>query len=173
MADTLVIMDSPYFGSAVSKRQGVLEVLAGGSFEDYIGNPLARCEFTKALTGHLRRRAGQTFRRPLTVADLHAELSFDYPKILRDWRQEEETIKKFPSPLHLQVSSSNTIPSILLAPLVSITNSSPNMAQVSRLNITVEIAGIGSSMEPFLEWARLMPLGVRDVTIQGPFRAIS
>lgn len=168
-------MDCPYFGSNATKRHGVLEILAGGAFDDYINGPLGRCVFTRALIDHLRRRAGQTFRKPLTVAELHAELCFDYPRIYRDWRHDQEFLTKFPTPLYLQVASSTHLPSILLTPLRPESASPPdsNTTNTSRLSITVDVSSSGMNLESFKEWARLMPTGTKSVTIRGPLPASS
>lgn len=175
IADTLMFMDCPYFGSNATKRRGVLEILAGGSLDDYVKGPAGRCIFTKALIDHLRRRAGQTFREPLTVAELHAELCFDYPRIYRDWKHDQEVLTGFPTPLYLHVTGSNQLPSILLKPLRSEAAGPPatTVTNTSHLNITVDITGSELSLDGFKEWARLMPRGAKSVTIHGSFPGAS
>lgn len=169
MADTLVLMDGPYFASNATKTRGVFEILAGGCFEDYSDGPLKRCTFTRILIEHLRRRAAQPFRRSLTVAELHAEICSDYPRVCRDWNLDLEFLMRFPTPLYLQFTNGALVPSIALTPLPSgLANPmNPNpTANASTSHITVDVTGDESDMNQIREWARMMPSSVQSVTIR-------
>lgn len=166
-ADTVLLMDCPYMGDA-TRRQGILEVLAAGSF-DGTQEALGRCDFTRALIDHLRRRLRQTFRQPFTVAELHSEIRSDYLRIYRDWRYDEEYLSRFPFPFFQQVASSCLFPSIQLKPLrpVSASSSEP------RSRITIDITATDMSLDAFRQWARLLPMGDRETTIVLRHRADS
>lgn len=174
--DTFVLLDCPYFGSPATKRRGVLEILSGGSLEDYNSGPLRPLGFTKYIVDHLRRRVAQPFREPLTVAELHRGLCYDYPRNFQDWKHDQEFLTKIPYPLHVQVTSSSLLPSICLTPLSTESASHPisnMMISTSRLSITVDLDENGYNMDSLKEWARLIPTGAKSVTIHGPFPAAS
>lgn len=169
-ADTLILMDCPYFGCNETKRQGILEILAAGYFGDFINGPLSRCVFTRALIDHLRRRAGQLFREPFTVAELHAELCLDYPRIYRDWNHDQKFLTKFPGPLYLQVAGNPVLPSILLAPLRSASHAIANTtANVSQDQLTLKITGAGLNVESLKELARVISTSAQSVSMQATF----
>lgn len=172
IADTLVIMDSRYFGlPAAARRRGTLEIIAAGSFEEQ-ASPIARCAFTQALSEKLRTQAARM--RPFSAADLHAQLLAEYPRIVQEVNPDQEFLSSFPAPLHLQLADSLNIPSVLLAPLrrsrlpsiESVSSPSPG-AQVS---LTVRL-----DREPdadcWADWLRLMPDGIREVKVEGGFRS--
>lgn len=172
VADTLVIMDSRYFGiPAAARRRGTLEIIAAESFEEQ-ENHIARCAFTRALSEKLRTQAVRM--RPFSAADLHAQLLAEYPRIVQEVTPEREFLSTFPAPLHLQLADSHNVPSVLIAPLCrsrlpsleSVPSSSPG-AQVS---FTVRL-----DKEPdadcWADWIRLMPDGVREVKVEGGFRS--
>lgn len=170
-SDALIIMDAPYFGlpEAIRKR-GVLEILAAGSFEEH-ASPIARCAFTRALIDKLRTQA---FRpKPFSAAELHAQLVSEYPRIIQDLNPEQAVLTKFPVPLHLQLSGSNNVPSILLAPLRR-RCSLPKLESVSspgtQLNMTFQLDK-DPNMERWVDWLRLMPDGVKEIRVDGPFRS--
>lgn len=171
IADTLVIMDSRYFGIlGAARRRGTLEVLAAGSFEEH-ASPLARCAFTQALSEKLRTQAARM--RPFSAAELHAQLLAEYPRIVQDMNPDREFLTSFPAPLHLQLADSQMVPSVLLAPLRrSRFNSTESASPLpgAEVSMTVRL-----DREPdadrWADWLRLMPEGVREVKIEGAFRS--
>lgn len=171
IADTLVIMDSRYFGIlGAARRRGTLEVLAAGSFEEH-ASPLARCAFTQALSEKLRTQAARM--RPFSAAELHAQLLAEYPRIVQDMNPDREFLTSFPAPLHLQLADSQMVPSVLLAPLRrSRFNSTESASPLpgAEVSMTVRL-----DREPdadrWADWLRLMPDGVREVKIEGAFRS--
>lgn len=174
VADTLVIMDSRYFGlPAAARRRGTLEIIAAGSFEEQAGSPLARCAFTQALSEKLRTQAARM--RPFSAADLHAQLLAEYPRIVQELNPDREFLSSFPAPLHLQLADSHNVPSVLLAPLPrsrlpsieSVSSPSPG-AQVS---LTVRLDK-DPDVDCWADWLRLMPTGVREVKVEGGFRSV-
>lgn len=171
-ADTLILMDCPYFGCNETKRQGILEILAAGCFGDFANGPLSRSMFTRALIDHLRRRAGQLFREPFTVAELHAELCLDYPRIFRDWNHDQKFLTKFPGPLYLQVAGNPVLPSILLAPLRSESASHAVANQTGSIpqdQLTLKITGAGLNVESMKELARVISTSAQSVSMQATF----
>lgn len=171
ISDTLVIMDAPYFGlpEAIRKR-GVLEILAAGSFEEYT-SPLARCAFTKALIDKLQTQAPRP--RSFSAAELHAQLVSEYPRIIQDLTPERAFLTKFPAPLHLQLSGSNNVPSILLAPLRS-RCSLPELESApspgTQLSLTFQL-NKDPNMERWVDWLRLMPDDVKEFRVYGSFQS--
>ncbi|KAL5611680.1 hypothetical protein BROUX41_000742 [Berkeleyomyces rouxiae] len=171
-SDTLIIMDAAYFASSNMVRQkGVLELIAAAVTEDHI-RAQSRCMFTQAVTEQLRTQASRGFSSPLSVAELHARILSNYPKLIEDRNPEKETITSFPSPLHLQTSGSCRLPSILLAPMQR--NTSPIELDTNAPQITLNLRLSEGEVdeEALLEWLRLMPEGVKDVKIEGPFRVL-
>lgn len=171
VSDTLVIMDAPYFGlpEAIRKR-GVLEILAAGSFEEH-ASPLGRCAFTRALIHKLRTQAPRP--KPFSAAELHAQLVSEYPRIIQDLTPDRAFLTKFPAPLHMQLSGSNNVPSILLAPLRRQCSwpkledlSSPDMQLCMTFQLDKD-----PNMEQWLDWLRLMPDGVKEIKVEGPSRS--
>lgn len=166
-------MDSKYFGvPAAARRRGTLEIIAAGSFEEQASSPLARSAFTQALSEKLRTQAARM--RPISAADLHAQLLGEYPRIVQDLTPEREFLSSFPAPLHLQLADSHNVPSILLAPLrrsrlpsiESVSPSSPG----AQLSLTVRLDK-EPDIESWADWLRTMPDGVRDVKVEGGFRS--
>lgn len=178
-ADTLVLMDCPYFGSNETKTHGILEILAAGSVGDFVSGPLSRCVFTRALIDHLRRRAGQLFREPFTVAELHTGLCVDYARIYQDWNHDQRFLTKFPGPLYLQVAGSPLLPSVLLAPLrprpASHASSSGNATMTSppQDELTLKITGVGLNVESLRELARVISMSAQSVSMQATFHNAS
>lgn len=170
VSDTLVIMDAPYFGlpEAIRKR-GVLEVLAAGSFEEHT-SPLARCAFSRALINKLRTQAPRP--KPFSAAELHAQLVSEYPRIVQDLTPERAFLTKFPAPLHMQLSGSNNVPSILLAPLrrrCSVPKLENLPSPGTQLSMTFQLDK-DPNMERWVDWLRLMPDDVKEIRVEGPFR---
>ena len=173
IADTLVIMDSKYFGlPAAARRRGTLEIIAAGSFEEQATSQLTRCAFTQALSEKLRTQAARM--RPFSAADLHAQLLAEYPRIVQDLTPEREFLSSFPAPLHLQLADSHNVPSVLLAPLrrsrlpsiESVSSSSPG----AQLRLTVRLDK-EPDMESWADWLRTMPDGVREIKVESGFRS--
>ena len=176
ISDTLILMDAPYFGTPEAiKKRGVLEVLAAGSFEEH-ASPLARCAFTRALIDKLRTQAPRP--RPISAAELHAQLVSEYPRIIQDLTPERTFLTKFPAPLHLQLCGSNNVPSILLAPLRR-RCSLPKMtgsSQGTQLSMIFQLDK-DPNMERWVDWLRLMPDDVKEIRVEGlpdrPFSRVS
>ncbi|PHH51161.1 hypothetical protein CFIMG_004199RA [Ceratocystis fimbriata CBS 114723] len=171
-SDTLIIMDAAYFASSNMVRQkGVLELIAAAITEDHI-QAQTRCTFTQAITEQLRTQASRGFSSFLSVAELHARILSNYPKLIEDRNPEQETITSFPSPLHLQTSGSCLLPSILLAPLQ---RNSPACipepsASAPQVMLNLRLAEGDVDEEALMEWMRLIPESVKDVKVEGPFR---
>lgn len=170
-ADTLVIMDAAYYPSAkIVRQRGVLELLAASASEDHAAS-LRRCAFTRGLSELLSTRAARS--TPLSVVELHAILLSHYPKIARDSNLERETITTFPVPLHTMMSGNSRLPSIFLSPVHH--HSSPLRNSFSyenypQLHLSIKLLDDNVDVESWNEWLRLMPDGVKDVKIDGPFR---
>ncbi len=171
-SDTLIIMDSAYYPSSqLVRHEGVLELIAASASEDHV-KIVDRSAFTRALADQLRTRASQTFMKPLTAADLHAKLLALYPKLIQDRNPEKEMVTSFPAPLHIQVSGSSILPSILLAPVqkgaLPYTPDSPSGG--AHLTLTFRLSDDNINADAWAEWFRRMPEGVRDAKVEGPFR---
>lgn len=169
-ADTLIIMDAAYYPSSKMVRQtGVLELIAASMSADH-QEALGCCAFTQALTGLLRTRANRM--NPLSAAEVHAILFSSYPKMVRDQNPEKETIKSFPAPFHTLMSGNSRLPSIFLAPL---SHASPVRTPSAHdnspiLHMSIRLNDDNVDLDIWNEWLRLMPEGVRDVKVEGPFK---
>jgi hypothetical protein len=169
-SDTLIIMDAAYYPSSRMKRQqGVLEVIAASVSEDHF-SCLDRCAFTRALTEQLRTRASRM--NPLSAAELHSILLASYPKMVQDKYPERETITSFPAPLHTMMSGNAKLPSIFLSP---IQQSSPPRNSFSyennpQLHLLIRLNDDNVDVDTWNEWLRLMPEGIKDIKVEGPFR---
>ena len=171
-SDTLILMDAAYYPSARPVRQqGVLELVAAAAAEEH-GRVLGRSTFTRALTEQLRARTRQKFFSPLTAAELHANLVAHYPKLIQDRNPESQFITSFPSPLHMQVSASAKLPSVLLAPLsrAQLPFPSDQDPHAPQMSLTIRLNHEAISPETWLEWIRAAPDGIKDIRIDGPFR---
>jgi hypothetical protein len=173
-SDTLIIMDAAYYPSSkMVRHQGVLELIAASVSEEHF-KVLGRGTFTRALTEQLKTRAGQSFNEPLSAAEIHSKLLSDYPNLIQDRNPEKETVTSFPSPLHMQTSGNSRLPSILLAPLQSgfIRTALPfGQGLVGpQLTLSIRLASDDIDIETWTEWLRMMPDGVRDVKVDGPYR---
>ncbi len=174
-SDTLVLLDAAFYPcSRMTRREGVLEVIAASAGEDP-RKALGRVAFTRALTDELRTRLSQKFRGPLSAlsaAELHVRLMSNYPRIIEDRNPDKEQITSFPSPLHVQISSNARLPSILLAPCRKPLPSSPEASIPSiQLSLTLRLADGGIDKPGWVEWMRLLPEGVREVKCESPFRS--
>ncbi|KZL73210.1 hypothetical protein CT0861_04264 [Colletotrichum tofieldiae] len=171
-SDTLIIMDAAFFPSSkMHRQQGVLELVAAAVSEEHF-DALDRCTFTKVLTEHLKTRASQRFTSPFSAAELHSKLLSNYPSLVQDKNPEKETITSFPSPLHMQMSGNARLPSILLAPLNigPLRTSLPFGTEGQQLVLSFRIGDEPIDIDNWTEWLRMMPEGVKDVRVDGPFR---
>jgi hypothetical protein len=169
-SDTLIMMDAAYFPSSrMIRHQGVLEVIAASVSEEHYG-ALDRCAFTRAVSELLRTRA--TRLTPLSAAELHAGLLASYPKMIQEQIPEKETITSFPAPLHTMMSGNSRIPSIFLTPLYhgSPLRSSMGFGNHPQLILSIRLADDNVDVESWNEWLRLMPEGIKDVRVDGPYR---
>ncbi|RBR05752.1 hypothetical protein FVER53590_09489 [Fusarium verticillioides] len=171
-ADTLIIMDAAYYPSSrMVRQQGVLELLAASVSEEHYYD-LDRCAFTRALAEQLRVRAARL--SPLSAAELHANLFSQYAKMVQDKYPEKEVLTSFPSPLHMMMSGNSRLPSIFLSPVYQ---NSPTRGSFSsyenspQLHLSIRLDDDNVDLESWNEWLRLMPEGIRDVKVEGPFRA--
>lgn len=169
-ADTLIIMDAAYFPPArIVRQQGVLEIIAASLSEDHL-TALDRCAFTRALADQLRTRAAR--QTPLSVVELHSILLALYPKLARDRTPEREIITSFPAPLHTMMSGNSRLPSIFLSP---VQQSSPLRSSFSyenspQLHLAIKLNDDNVDIDSWNEWLRMMPEGIKDIKIDGPFR---
>ncbi|KAM5342854.1 hypothetical protein ACJ41O_013820 [Fusarium nematophilum] len=171
-ADTLIIMDAAYYPSSrMVRQQGVLELLAASVSEEHFYS-LDRCAFTRALVEQLRIRAARL--SPLSVAELHANLFTHYAKIVQEKTPEKEVVTSFPSPLHMMMSGNSRLPSIFLSPVYQ---NSPMRSSLSsyenspQLHLSIRLDDDNVNLESWNEWLRLMPEGIKDIKVEGPFRA--
>ena len=164
-------MDAAYYPSSKMVRQhGVLELVAASVSEDHI-RAIERCAFTRALSEILHTRASQRFMQPLSAAGLHAKLLSQYPQMIQDQSPEKEMLTSFPSPLHMQMSGNARLPSILLAPLKrSLSYVTDPDQSGPQLNLSIRVTDEALNMESWAEWLRMMPDGVKDLKVEGPYR---
>jgi len=168
-ADVLILLDCAYYPTHVPVRdQGTLEVIAASTGEDFVG-PLGRGAFTRALDEQLRMRAVQTFKEPLSAAELHSKLVTMYPRMAKEPNPESEIVTRFPMPFRIQLSGTKTLPSILLGPLqhAPARPASPGGLQLS---LTFRLADGTFNKDTWAEWLRLMPAGITDARVDGPYR---
>ncbi|KAF4911351.1 hypothetical protein CGCVW01_v011433 [Colletotrichum viniferum] len=171
-SDTLIIMDAAFFPSSkMHRQQGVLELIAAAVSEEHF-DALDRCTFTKVLTEHLKTRASQRYANPFSAAELHSKLLSNYPSLVQDRNPEKETITSFPSPLHMQMSGNARLPSILLAPLNigPMRSSLPFGTEGQQLVLSIRIGDDPIDVDNWTEWLRMMPDGIKDVRVDGPYR---
>ncbi|PTB74028.1 hypothetical protein M440DRAFT_1404237 [Trichoderma longibrachiatum ATCC 18648] len=170
-SDTLIIMDAAYYPPArIVRQQGVLEIIAASLSEDHL-TALDRCAFTLALAEQLRTRAAR--QTPLSVVELHSILMALYPKMARDPAPEREMVVSFPAPLHTMMSGNSRLPSIFLSP---VQQSSPLRSSFSyenspQLHLAIKLNDENIDIDSWNEWLRMMPEGIKDIKIDGPFRA--
>ncbi|KAL6877008.1 hypothetical protein J3F83DRAFT_759356 [Trichoderma novae-zelandiae] len=169
-SDTLIIMDAAYYPPArIVRQQGVLEIIAASLSEDHL-TALDRCAFTLALAEQLRTRAAR--QTPLSVVELHSILMALYPKMARDPTPEREMIVSFPAPLHTMMSGNSRLPSIFLSPvqLSSPLRSSFSYENSPQLHLAIKLNDENIDIDSWNEWLRMMPEGIKDIKIEGPFR---
>lgn len=175
--DTLLLMDAAYYPlSALTRKQGVFELLAAASGADH-ANQIGRNTFTRALTDLLPRRINQP--GDFTASDLHVQLlSSSYPKALEGGAQgrdqEQQLLASFPCPLHLQLSGNARQPSVSLAPVSThgaqngTTNGIPGT--VPELAVTFRVPADAVNHDSWAEWLRQMPNGIKGIEVDGPYR---
>ncbi len=170
-SDTLIIMDAAYYPSSkLVRQQGVLELIAASASEDH-SQFFDRSAFTRALTEQLRTRASQKYTDPLSAAELHGKLLSLYPKMIQDRAPETKLITSFPSPLHMQMSGNARLPSILLAPVVRNMPLGVESPQNGiQMNFTFKLTDESINLESWAEWLRMLPEGVADIRVEGPYR---
>lgn len=170
LTDTLIIMDCPYLGDKISKRRGILEVLAANSHDDYASSPVPRCAFTMALVEKLRTHANQSPsspRDPLCATDLHAHIMSEYPKIIKDTRSDDEIIKNLPSPSHVLARARGTVAtSIELRPLLRSPVPGPDLALTRQVTISLQLSSGENADEGLREWLRLAPNVVGQIRVE-------
>lgn len=164
-------MDSKYFGVPGStRRQGMIEFIAAGSFEQQRGGQLGlgRLAFTQTLSKELRIQAGRVL--PLSAADLHGRLLAAYPLVVQELDPSHDFLRGLPTAQHVQITECNNVPSILLGPLrdsrmPSVESSSSSSTPGSQLSFNVRLDR-EPDMESWADWVRLMPDGVREVRVE-------
>ncbi|PHH60181.1 hypothetical protein CDD81_1961 [Ophiocordyceps australis] len=170
-ADTLIIMDAAYYPSSkIVRQRGVLELIAASASEHHVA-ALDHCAFTRALADQLRMRASRS--NPLSAAELHSILLATYPKMLHDRNPEKEMLTSFPAPLHAMVSGHSRLPSIFISPVNqrSPLRNSFSYENSPQLHLSIKLQDDNVDVETWNEWLRLMPEGVKDVKVDGPFRS--
>lgn len=150
------------------RQKGVLELIAASSSEDYF-DVLDRNGFTRTLADQLRTRATQRFPNPLSAAELHSKLLSVYPKIIQDKHPEKGVILSFPSPLHIQISGNSRLPSITLSPPQPPRVLYPENLHGPQLTFSMRLTEEVVNLESWAEWLRMMPDGIRDVKVEGPY----
>ncbi|KAI1811846.1 hypothetical protein GGS20DRAFT_73107 [Poronia punctata] len=173
-SDTLILMDSMYYpATKIVRQNGVLELIAASAPDDYY-NLLERGIFTRALSEQLRARTLQRHPNALSAAELHAKLMPIFPKLVLD-RYPEKGLSNmsFPAPLHMQASGNARLPSITLSPL-PLQLQKPHVGvdhthAVSQLTLSIRLTEELPSLENWAEWFRMMPDGVQDVKVEGPY----
>lgn len=163
-------MDAAYYPSSRMIRQkGVLELIAASVSEEHV-TALDRCAFTRALAEHLRTRA--TRSNPLSAVELHSVLLATYPKLIHDKNPEKETITSFPAPLHAMMSGNSRLPSIFLSPVYQHSPLRNNFSYENspQLHLSIKLHDDNVDIDSWNEWLRLMPEGIKDIKVDGPFR---
>lgn len=163
-------MDAAYYPSSRMVRQkGVLELIAASVSEEH-ATALDRCAFTRALAEHLRTRA--TRSNPLSAVELHSVLLATYPKLIHERSPEKETVTSFPAPLHAMMSGNSRLPSIFLSPVYqhSPLRNSFSYENSPQLHLSIRLHDDNVDIDSWNEWLRLMPDGIKDIKVDGPFR---
>ncbi|KEY64241.1 hypothetical protein S7711_09034 [Stachybotrys chartarum IBT 7711] len=169
-SDTLILMDAAYYPSSkMVRQQGVLELIAASVSEEHT-RALDRCAFTRALTEQLQTRASRM--NPLSAVELHSILLASYPKMIQERNPEKEVITSFPAPLHTMMSGNSRLPSIFLCPMQqnSPLRNSFSYENNPQLHLLIRLTDDNVDVDTWNEWLRLMPDGIKDVKVEGPFR---
>jgi hypothetical protein len=98
-----------------------------------------------------------------------------YPRIVQDLHPEQEILTSFPAPFHTMISSNSNLPSVLLSPLQQ---SSPRRNSFlfdnsPQIHLSITLTDDNVDVDSWNAWLRLMPEGIRDVKVEGPFRLAS
>jgi hypothetical protein len=170
--DTLIIFDAIYHASSkMTRREGVLELLAASADEDHFG-VIGRNTFTKILAHQLRQRAAQRSFEPLSGAELHTRILSAYAKVVQD-KHPDGQLAKVPIPLHLQMSGNSKLPSITLYPISNTRPRTPSFNPEGlggyQLTLSIRLADENLDTNCWSEWLRMMPEGVKDVRVAGPY----
>ena len=170
-SDTLIVMDAAYYPSANMVRQrGILELIAASSSEEHF-KALERGSFTRHLADHLRTRASQRFPNPLSAAELHSKLLCIYPKIIQIKALSKEATNLI-FPMYMQMAGNSRLPSITMSPIQpSRPGFSPESPRGPQLSLSFRLSEDTPNMESWIEWLRMMPEGIRDVRVEGPYTA--
>lgn len=174
-SDTLIMMDATYYPSSrMFRHEGVFELLAASaSEEDY--NLLGRNNFTRALAEQLRIRATQQVFNALSAGQLPYRIVSVYPTMIRDKHPKQERATIFPVPLYIQGSGNSRLPSITLSPLVQPVR--PRTPLISpeaptghhQVTLSIRLTDEALNLESWTEWLRMMPEGIKDASLSGPY----
>lgn len=166
------MMDAAYYPFArMARQRGVLELVAASASEDHFA-AIDRCAFTRAVAELLRTRASRM--APLSAAELHATLFAHYPRMVQDRNPEMEILTSFPSPFHMMMSGNSRLPSIYLSPSYQgspMRSNSLTYENSPQLHLSIRLNDDNVDVDTWNEWLRLMPQGIKDVKVEGPFRA--
>ncbi|KAL2270047.1 hypothetical protein VTJ83DRAFT_2231 [Remersonia thermophila] len=184
-ADTLILMDCAYYPfHSTTRQEGMLELVAASAGEDHV-ELLGRGVFTRALADQLRTRAARAFLEPFSAAELHGRLLAVYPSLVKERHPSDRAVAQFPTPLILQLSGTKTLPSILLAPRrhqaqsqcqsqghhgQAGPSSASSLAGSQHITITFRLTDDAFKLDSWAEWLRLMPSGITEARIDGPYR---
>ncbi|KAI0126910.1 hypothetical protein BJ170DRAFT_423540 [Xylariales sp. AK1849] len=171
-SDILIIMDAVYHPSSkIVRQKGILELLAASASEEHF-NLLGRNSFTRVLAEKLRARALQRLPNALSAAELHSKMLCVYPKMVQD-RDPDGQAKGLPMPLHLQMTGNSKLPSITLAPSLPARARTPIFSLEAQsgpqLTLSIRLTEETLNIESWTEWLRLMPDGIKDVKVEGPY----
>ncbi|KAK8072571.1 hypothetical protein PG996_005919 [Apiospora saccharicola] len=172
-SDTLVLIDAPFYPSFKMVRQkGVLEIIAASTSQDQY-NLIGRNSFTRALTEQLRSRLNQRPLDALSAAEFHSKLLALYPRIVHERHHGLDAVTRTPSPLHLQMSGNWRLPSITLAPLQFTQPKPPLFSPEAnggpQLNLSIRLTDESLNIESWANWLRMLPEGIKDVKVEGPY----
>lgn len=155
----------------MNRRKGVLELVAASASEEHF-RLLGRNNFTRAVVQQLRARASQRLSDSLSAAELHTKLVSAYLRIVQE-KHSENRLLSAPIPLHLQMSGNSKLPSITLYPLHSGRPRTPSFGLDApggyQLTLSIRLSDENVDTERWSEWLRMMPDGVRDVKVVGPY----
>ncbi|KAK8016506.1 Tyrosine-protein phosphatase non-receptor type 6 [Apiospora rasikravindrae] len=172
-SDTLAIIDAPFYPSFKMVRQkGVLEIIAASTSQEQY-NLIGRNSLTRALTEQLRSRISQRPSDALSAAEFHSKLLALYPRIVHERHLGLDAVARTPSPLHLQMSGNWRLPSITLAPLQFVPPKAPLFSPEAnggpQLNLSIRLTDDTLNIESWASWLRMLPEGIKDVKVEGPY----
>jgi hypothetical protein len=166
------MFDAVYYASSkMARREGVLELIAASASEEQL-KILGRNTFTRLLVQQLRTRITQRLPNSLSAAELHTKVLSAYSKMMQE-QQPQGQLLNGPIPLHLQMSGNSKLPSITLYPLQAsrppTRSFSPEGPGGYQLTLSIRVADENLDTESWAEWLRMMPDGVKDVKVAGPY----